>query len=590
MSDASLLIKVGADTKDAVAGLKQVQQSAEDLSQNSTKLSSNLKSLTDQFNSLSQAEKAGAPGKALADQIDSTSEALDTVNGKLEGFAQAQATSTAATTKAASSVGDLSKVLSVGEEGLQGMTGGFSALGPEVGIATVAISYIVDALKDYNRQEEAATLATQHLNDAVKDQHEIMTLDLADVKRAGELRQSELKAQGASQEELIDGQIESAQREKKVRDEALLDAQLAYDKSFQINEKDNEKRKALQDEAIKNLTAAEEAQKDIVNKIAILGNDKISAEDITPTIKVDTLKATLQAQEEIKRLGDELRKVDTKPLFQQFADSIDDNRADIIRTKIALVIRDNVKNGIAQSITDQEVGLLNDQLKKLQSPDLKFKMPLDIDESTVPDLTKQIKTVTGRLDKGSFLHLQFDRNQAIEDAAKLGKDIGTILQKGIEPGLISVSESIGQALGSGGNVLKAAGESILSTIGDLMEQIGKALLEYGIVKVGLDQIIEGGIAIPGAVALAVGAAAIAAGALVKTLSKPHAFADGGIVTGPVNALIGEAGPEAIFPLSKLNQFVKSTQGGGQVVVLNSKISGNNLLLLQNRTSKNQGLV
>jgi hypothetical protein len=30
-----------------------------------------------------------------------------------------------------------------------------------------------------------------------------------------------------------------------------------------------------------------------------------------------------------------------------------------------------------------------------------------------------------------------------------------------------------------------------------------------------------------------------------------ALADGGIVTGPINALIGEAGPEAVIPLDRM---------------------------------------
>jgi hypothetical protein len=38
------------------------------------------------------------------------------------------------------------------------------------------------------------------------------------------------------------------------------------------------------------------------------------------------------------------------------------------------------------------------------------------------------------------------------------------------------------------------------------------------------------------------------------------FADGGIVTGPTMGLVGEAGPEAIIPLSRLGGM-----GGGQTV-------------------------
>jgi len=49
---------------------------------------------------------------------------------------------------------------------------------------------------------------------------------------------------------------------------------------------------------------------------------------------------------------------------------------------------------------------------------------------------------------------------------------------------------------------------------------------------------------------------------------PVPFAKGGIVTGPTNALIGEAGPEAVIPLDKLKNF-----GGGGISVV---VTGNNI--------------
>jgi len=49
---------------------------------------------------------------------------------------------------------------------------------------------------------------------------------------------------------------------------------------------------------------------------------------------------------------------------------------------------------------------------------------------------------------------------------------------------------------------------------------------------------------------------IATGASTMLSMVPH-FADGGIVTGPTLALIGESGPEAIVPLS-------GSRGGGSL--------------------------
>lgn len=48
-------------------------------------------------------------------------------------------------------------------------------------------------------------------------------------------------------------------------------------------------------------------------------------------------------------------------------------------------------------------------------------------------------------------------------------------------------------------------------------------------------------------------------------SIPH-FATGGVVTGPTTALIGEAGPEAVIPLSDLPEVTKATQAAAPSIV------------------------
>lgn len=58
------------------------------------------------------------------------------------------------------------------------------------------------------------------------------------------------------------------------------------------------------------------------------------------------------------------------------------------------------------------------------------------------------------------------------------------------------------------------------------------------------------------------------------------FAEGGIVTGPTRALVGEAGPEAIIPLSQLNRL---GIGGGNLE-LKASIRGSDLLLAIERAN------
>lgn len=94
--------------------------------------------------------------------------------------------------------------------------------------------------------------------------------------------------------------------------------------------------------------------------------------------------------------------------------------------------------------------------------------------------------------------------------------------------------------------------------------------------------------IPGVgAAIAIGALAVGAIAMLASKREQQAFASGGLVLGPTNALVGEAGPEAIFPLEKLNDLgVPYGRGGAHggngaptySIVINNPI-------LNNRTSE-----
>jgi len=90
----------------------------------------------------------------------------------------------------------------------------------------------------------------------------------------------------------------------------------------------------------------------------------------------------------------------------------------------------------------------------------------------------------------------------------------------------------------------------------------------------------------GPIGLAVLPALIGAGmGIVKTaFNQITPFAEGGIVTGPTMGLVGEAGTEVIFPLSKLNQFIG--EGNSQQVQVQGVISGNDIQLSNSRTISN----
>lgn len=139
-------------------------------------------------------------------------------------------------------------------------------------------------------------------------------------------------------------------------------------------------------------------------------------------------------------------------------------------------------------------------------------------------------------------------------------------------------------LNGGKNAFKAFGEAIKALIKRLLTAVATALALSLIFSA-----ITGGSG--GALSL-LGGSGSGFGALFKTLLKGGlGFAQGGLVTGPVSALIGEgpgttrANPEVVAPLDRLQQLLNNTQ---QAFVAEARISGDDLLFLVTNAQKKQG--
>jgi hypothetical protein len=87
----------------------------------------------------------------------------------------------------------------------------------------------------------------------------------------------------------------------------------------------------------------------------------------------------------------------------------------------------------------------------------------------------------------------------------------------------------------------------------------------------------------------------ASGALQSAFGYSGPRAAGGITNGPSMALIGEAGPEAVIPLSKLSGMLNTTfsagamSGGGAASGGSFVLRGQDLLVAINRTQKSSFL-
>lgn len=356
-----------------------------------------------------------------------------------------------------------------------------------------------------------------------------------------------------------------------------------------------------------------QAEADLVNKqikelqltSEKLGDSNLLGKGKKDTSSLDIGKAELAQLQEILRVQNEIAKPSKEPLFKQEALSTNTSEVELIQHKISEAIEQGNKIGTDNSRRYAALlaDLYNQELKKVRFPDLHTHIAPDLAE-VGPDVDKSIKkfyddtgkTLDERVKKLPPITTDIKIRPLItSDTRALAKqiqDINKAITEAIKGGLGSLGESIGNAIGNGTNVLEAAGKSILATFGDLISNIGKALIEYGLIKEGLDKIFEGGFAIPGVAAIALGVAAIALGSLIKSVGSSYkAMAEGGVVTGPQLALIGEAGPEVVFPLDKLNQFIKNKETSTNVNVGGQmKIQGTDLVTILNRANKNRGLI
>lgn len=166
-------------------------------------------------------------------------------------------------------------------------------------------------------------------------------------------------------------------------------------------------------------------------------------------------------------------------------------------------------------------------------------------------ITLDKNSKTYQTDKERFEKMVKEKEDLVKKAAKVIADqmksmaqaIGGAIESSFEKmtaGIIKGTMTIGQAFEMlGKNILK----SMLGVFGDILIKEGEATMTRGAAA-----ILEGNpVAASGL--FASGAMKMAEGGIIKGFAEA-ALAEGGIVTKPTVALIGEAGPEKVIPLNR----------------------------------------
>lgn len=318
-----------------------------------------------------------------------------------------------------------------------------------------------------------------------------------------------------------------------------------------------------------------ESNAKIANYAKIINDLDIKSLDLTKDKKkgVDELEARIKALQELLSKG-----------------LLDLNGKDeLINLRAQLIVRDQTKN----HFTDAEVQKLIDDLDfeingKLRGKEINLRsMGVNFDPETI-DTSKALKGIKG----GSVFTIPVDVNLKLRQKAidRAFKQFNDSIVGAAENAFSGLGDALGQAIGDSisGKGFQDAFKSFGHIISNFIKQIADSFIKLGVELLVVNKAIKSGqplLMIAGGIALAALSAT-----LENQLSSATPFAKGGIVTGPTNALIGEAGPEVVFPLNQLNRFIRTniTQGPQRVQV-EGVISGNNILLANRRAQKNQNL-
>lgn len=221
--------------------------------------------------------------------------------------------------------------------------------------------------------------------------------------------------------------------------------------------------------------------------------------------------------------------------------------------------------------------------------------PNKIEETTkaVQDLTPTVAKLKTEMKGLAELPIATPVAETFNKIAKSTEDLKMAFEVNFGQIAQTMAQNLGAAVVQGENLMGALAGTILSALGGLLQQMGAA-------AVAASQLATT-FAIP-IVGAAAGLAAIALGAILSGVGSKvqsggfTAFAAGGIVSGPVNALVGEypgakSNPEVIAPLNKLKNIIGEQGGGGNMNVTGEfVVRGQDLVVALQRADKTRSRI
>lgn len=162
------------------------------------------------------------------------------------------------------------------------------------------------------------------------------------------------------------------------------------------------------------------------------------------------------------------------------------------------------------------------------------------------NLRGKLETEINRLTARNPILIEFDARLAAiklreEQIKRLGEQLASDVQNSFGGAIGNLASAIGDAFNG-----QDLGGKIFSVLGDLISQIGQALIKFAIARALLDKALKNPLISPAA-AFALGFAAVALGQVVKNIRPAGARAQGGPVAPGQPIVVGEQGREVFVP-------------------------------------------
>lgn len=181
---------------------------------------------------------------------------------------------------------------------------------------------------------------------------------------------------------------------------------------------------------------------------------------------------------------------------------------------------------------------------------------------------------------------EFKQLEANERWKQLSADFANSVMSNAAGAIGSTFENIGSAIASGGNVMQAMGQSLLSAFVGFLGEIGDMLIKYGTLAIAKGK-IDTAIAAGGPASIAAGAAALVVGAALKAVSGAMGSkAKGGFSGGGGSGGRYDPSTDVQAPTTRTNTS-QTFSGDGKVVF---EIEGQKLVGVLSKTlNKNKKL-